>query len=122
VLTAIGTLFLFAYKIRLQQIATRAGAVVEMVAEAVDGARRSVRGRSCRPSVGVPWVFPMLPFFGRFRGVRAVGGVVGGVWRLMGLYVLIFAPCRVLRCALRVPLPFSRDFSPILARFAVGDR
>jgi hypothetical protein len=73
------------------------------------------------PSVVAPWAFALLPFFGRFLGVRAVGGVVGGVWRLMGLYVLIFAPCRVLRCALRVPFPLSLDFSTILARFAVGD-
>jgi hypothetical protein len=39
----------------------------------------------------------------------------------MGLYGLIFEPWRVLRCALRVRLPFSLDFSPFLARFAVGD-
>jgi hypothetical protein len=84
-------------------------------------APRSFRGRSYPAAVGVPWAFPLLPFLGRFRGVCAVGGVVGGVWRLMGLYVLIFAPWRVLRCALRVPLPFSRDFPPLLARFAVGD-
>lgn len=74
----------------------------------------SARGRS----VGA---FPSLPFFGRFRGVCAVGSVLVRAWRLSGLYGLIFAPCAVLGCALRVPLPFSLDFSPILARFAAGD-
>jgi hypothetical protein len=71
--------------------------------------------------VGVPWAVALLPFFGLFRCVLRAGGVVGGAFALSGLYGLIFEPWRVLRCALRVPLPFSRDFSPFLARFAVGD-
>jgi hypothetical protein len=71
--------------------------------------------------VGVPLAFPLLPFFGRFRVVLSVGGVVGVAWRFLRSYAVIFEPWRVLRCALLVPLPFSRDFSPFLARFAVGD-
>ena len=72
------------------------------------------RGRS----VGVSYV----ALFRRFRGFCAVGGVFVRAWRLSGLYGLIFAPCAVLRCALRVRLPFSREFLALLARLAVGDR
>jgi hypothetical protein len=86
----------------------------------------ALRGDLCRARSVVapalpPLAFRVLPFFGRFRGVFAVGGVVGGACALSVLYGLIFAPWRVLRCALLVPLPFSRDFSPFLARFVVGD-
>jgi hypothetical protein len=72
--------------------------------------------------VGFPWVFPLLPFLGCFRGVLSVGGVFVWAWRFARSYAVIFAPWRVLRCALRVLLLFSLDFSPLLARFAVGDR
>ena len=81
----------------------------------------AVRGHSRPAAVGVPWAFPLLPFFGRFRGVCAVGGVFVLAWRFVRSYAVIFEPWRVLRCALRVRLPLSLDFSPLLARFAVGD-
>jgi hypothetical protein len=37
-------------------------------------------------------------------------------WRFVRSYGVIFEPWRVLRCALRVLLPFSLDFSPFFAR------
>jgi hypothetical protein len=78
------------------------------------------RARSVVAPTLPPWAFAVLPFLGRFRAVRDVGGVFVRAWRFVRPYAVIFEPWRVLRCALCVPLPFSRDFSPLLARFAVG--
>lgn len=103
------------------------GVVGGLVADAVDGVGGfwltvpPQRVPSVVAPALPPWAFPLLPFFGRFRGVCAVGGVFVWAWRFVRSYAVIFEPWRVLRCALRVPLPLSRDFSPILARFAVGD-
>jgi hypothetical protein len=66
------------------------------------------RGRS----VGVSSVALFRAFSGRLRRWR----LFVWSWRLMGLYGLDFAPWRVLRCALRVPLPFSRRFLPSVRR------
>ena len=118
---------------------SRVGAVAEMVADAVGGVcgfRLTVRrAPSVRPwsllavairaalppcrrgrSVGVSYV----ALFRRFRGFCAVGGVFVRAWRLSGLYGRFLAPCAVLRSRSRCRLPLSRDFSPLLARFAVG--
>jgi hypothetical protein len=93
------------------------------------GKPSALRGDPRRPSPWslppcralVPWAFAVLPFLGRFRAVRAVVGVFVRARCFVRSYSVIFEPWRVLRCALRVPLPFSLDFSPFLARFSVGD-
>jgi hypothetical protein len=58
----------FVFRLQQMQQFSRVGAVVGLVADAVDGALRSCRGRSCPAAVGVLWAFTLLPFFRAFSG------------------------------------------------------